>query len=386
MGFRQVLALVIGLSLAGCSALSGAKPTPLPTVVLAGASAVTPAGANPAATGQPAADNAAAASGAVTASAEIAPAQQVDLGFASIGVVGEVKVSEGDAVKAGEVLASLDNAAQLQAAVDAGQKALDSAQKSSADLAANQPVVRANAELTLAQAQKAFTDAQKAAQSKQFQRATQQTIDIARANLIVANKALDDAETIYNQNKNRNSTDVVYAAALSQLAAAQQRQQQAQSNFNYVSSLPDPTDIQIANANLDVAQANLDAANAAWAQVRDGAESQALLAAQAQVITAQAALAAAQVALDHAVIKAPFDGTVVSLSADPGQAVVLGQPVLTVANLQRLQVETTDLSERDVTRVSLGQPATISVTALGKDFPGKVTGIAGRATKVGGDV
>jgi DNA-directed RNA polymerase subunit H (RpoH/RPB5) len=49
-------------------------------------------------------------------------------------------------------------------------------------------------------------------------------------------------------------------------------------------------------------------------------------------------------------------------------------------------VETTDLSERDVARVAVGQPATVYVEGLGQDIQGRVVRIARRATTLGGDV
>ena len=53
-----------------------------------------------------------------------------------------------------------------------------------------------------------------------------------------------------------------------------------------------------------------------------------------------------------------------------------GQVVATLADLSQLQVETTDLSERDVARVAEGQPAAVFVEALGVTLPGHVTRIA----------
>jgi HlyD family secretion protein len=358
--------------LAGCAQ---ATPAPIPTL------AVTPSsGATQAVTAA-----AAAPSGSVTASAEIVPLQSIDLGFVGYGQIGEVKVAEGDVVKAGDLLASQDNLAQLQAALAASQAALDSAQKSYDNLVANAPQAKADAELAVLKAQKAVDDAQKAVKSKQFQRASQQTIDIARANLIVAKKALDDAQTIYDQNKARSSEDVNYAAALAQLASAQQKELQAQYNFDYVSALPDPLDVQTAQANLDVAQGNLQAANLAWSQVKDGLAGPEFVAAQSQLSAAQAALAAAQTAVGHAQITAPFSGTVVAVNVSTGQIVNPGQVALTLADLSALQAQTTDLSERDIQRVSLGQTATVSVTGVEKQLTGKVTQIARRATKLGGD-
>ncbi|HWT78130.1 MAG TPA: hypothetical protein VN648_04930, partial [Candidatus Methylomirabilis sp.] len=297
---HRMVFFVAALLLVGCQGITGARPTPLPTVVLggngqpaAGASSPTPAAPVQS------------SSGSVSASTEVVPAQSADLGFIAPGKIQEMKVAEGDRVKVGDVLASQDNLAQLQAAVNASQLVLGTAQTDYDNLLANAPVARAAAELALAQAQKARDDANKAMQSKQFQRASQQTIDIARANLIVAQKALDDAEAIYNNNKNRSSTDVNYAAALSQLAAAQQRQQQSQANLNYVTSLPDAVDVQITQANLDVADANLQAAKDSWDRVKDGADPNLVAADQARIAAAQSDLATAQLALDRAAIKAP---------------------------------------------------------------------------------
>jgi hypothetical protein len=59
---------------------------------------------------------------------------------------------------------------------------------------------------------------------------------------------------------------------------------------------------------------------------------------------------------------------------------------LTMADLHHLQVETTDLSERDVNQVAVGQQATVYVEPLGVEVEGQVVEIAPQATTVGGDV
>ena len=60
--------------------------------------------------------------------------------------------------------------------------------------------------------------------------------------------------------------------------------------------------------------------------------------------------------------------------------------IITLASLNNLRVETTDLSERDLPGVQIGQTARIFVEALNQELTGKVIAIAPRANTVGGDV
>jgi multidrug resistance efflux pump len=73
------------------------------------------------------------------------------------------------------------------------------------------------------------------------------------------------------------------------------------------------------------------------------------------------------------------------LKVNPGETATAGQVLVTVADLSHLWLATTDLSERDVARVAVGQPARMSVEALGKDFTGHVARIAAQASVNGGD-
>jgi multidrug efflux pump subunit AcrA (membrane-fusion protein) len=70
----------------------------------------------------------------------------------------------------------------------------------------------------------------------------------------------------------------------------------------------------------------------------------------------------------------------------PGEYVEQHQVVITLATLHALQLETTDLSERDVTKVKVGAPVDIFIEALNETFPGKVIGISPKADMIGGDV
>ena len=108
--------------------------------------------------------------------------------------------------------------------------------------------------------------------------------------------------------------------------------------------------------------------------------------AEASVQRAQASVEIAQANLAQASLTAPSDGTIASLDVVPGEFVQSDQVVITLATLSTLQVETTDLSERDIINVHIGDPVNIFVEALNKDLSGKVIGVSPIADTVSGDV
>jgi membrane fusion protein (multidrug efflux system) len=108
--------------------------------------------------------------------------------------------------------------------------------------------------------------------------------------------------------------------------------------------------------------------------------------ADASIQRAQASVEIAQANLAQGSLTAPSDGTIASLDITPGEFVQSDQVVITLATLNTLQVETTDLSERDIINVHIGDPVNIFVEALNKDISGKVIAISPIADTVGGVV
>lgn len=105
-----------------------------------------------------------------------------------------------------------------------------------------------------------------------------------------------------------------------------------------------------------------------------------------RVTQAQASLEAAQATLAQTILLAPFDGTIADLKIVPGEFVQSGQVVLALATLDHLQIETTDLSERHIMQVHVGDAADIFVEALNENISGEVIAISPIADTVGGDV
>ena len=135
-----------------------------------------------------------------------------------------------------------------------------------------------------------------------------------------------------------------------------------------------------------MAAAVLADAQARYAIVQTGPDPDQLALAQARVTTAEAHWAAAKSALADLELRAPFSGTVTELRIHVSEWVSPGQPVLLLSDLEHLRVGTTDLSERDVPKIKIGQPVTVSIKALNQEAPGHVSDIAPLADTLGGDV
>ncbi|MCJ7723043.1 MAG: efflux RND transporter periplasmic adaptor subunit [Anaerolineales bacterium] len=143
----------------------------------------------------------------------------------------------------------------------------------------------------------------------------------------------------------------------------------------------------VLDATVLEAQAVLNAAQIQYNYLkRVGTAKEHLQAAQADVDRAQAVLDSTRAIQSQATLYTPIDGTVVSMDITPGETVIPGQVVMVIGDLKQMQVETTDLSEQDVPRVKLGQPATVYIVALDKEINGKVIEVARQATTIGGDV
>ena len=367
------LGVSFSLLLAGCSALGQNTPTPLPTVVLGG-NAPTP---------QPTGQTL--AGGEVTASGVVAIERTANLGFMLSGEIKAVNVVINDQVKAGQVLASLAGDEQLQASVSAANLAVLTAQQSLANLKDGAELATAQANLDVVQAQKALSDA-KTHRLAVGSRGTESQIAAANAAYILAQDHVNDLQKIYNSVANRPENDATRALALSNLEAAKVARDRALVNLNWYKGTPDPKDIAEADAKVAIAQAQLDAAQAQLDKVKNGPDPDQLALIQAQIKTAEDQVAAAQASLDNLQLKAPFDATVNAVNISPGEFVAPGQVLFVLIDKSKLHVKTTDLSERDVNQVSVGQPVSIQVKALNQTLSGKVSSIANLADNLGGDV
>lgn len=330
--------LILALVLTGCQ--TAAQPTP---------SDLTPAADLPA---------------VVSATGVVVPAQWATLSLAGSGRIAELLVNEGDQVSKDQVLLRLEGSDQLRAALAGTEVEWVAANQNLKTLNDNWEQSRAAAQLRLAQAKDVFDTAEKRRGWKEYRVGNREQIDIARADLLVAQDRVNKAEDAYGFVEDRAEEDLERAALLSALAAARQARDRAARNLNYLLSLPDDIEVAKADAELEVARAEVEAAQRELDKLKDGPDPDLLSLAEARIKNAEAQRQATQSALDDLELKAPFAGSISRLSVRAQEWMAPGQPVLILADLNNLQVETTDLSEIDVARIREGNLADVTFDAL----------------------
>ncbi|MBL7164114.1 MAG: efflux RND transporter periplasmic adaptor subunit [Anaerolineales bacterium] len=370
----------------------------------------------------------------VSATAKIVPEQFASLSVNTAGVVADVPVSEGDFVTQGQLLIQIKGGEQAQAAVTAAQFELTNAQVALDDLYENTNLLAADAlktaedtedaledlldtELQEALALQAIADAEKAIENTErtynytINTADQADIDAQKAQVILAEDALEDAIDDFKDYEDRNEDNLERANFLARKSAAQQVYDDAVRRLNALQGTGSEADIAVATANLATAKAHLSEAERNWERVQEGPApgDVALLKAQienayrdyeiykdgpdpdnvavleARITNAEAQLTAAEAALADLQLLAPFDGIVSELNINPDEWVSPGIPVLIMADLSHLQVETTDLGEIDVAQIHVGDVAVVTLDALPHlELEGTVISIAPKASEGSG--
>lgn len=146
-------------------------------------------------------------------------------------------------------------------------------------------------------------------------------------------------------------------------------------------------DTALLEARVAEAQANVAAQETRVRYLRRvGPGDEQLNAAIADVDRANAVLAQMQATLAQATLTSPIDGTAAVVDMAAGETAIPGRIMVVVADLTEFQFETTDLSERDVASVQIGQAVTVFIEALKGEFSGRVTDVARTSGIVGGDV
>jgi HlyD family secretion protein len=314
---------------------------------------------------------------AATASGVVVPVKDAHMGFTVAGRIKAVNVVDGAQVKAGDVLAELDNAV-AQAQVDQADRDL----KELTSLAAI-----AAAERTVADAQQTLKDAQKKTDSMFFPRASDTLIQNTQAAITLAQQQLARAQDAYKPVSDLPDGDTRKAAALAAMTNAQLNLDRLVANYNWYSGAPSDIDAAKAQADLDAAKAALQESQWYLSTLKgEQIPADATGSKLAGLQQARDDLAAARERFNATRLVAPISGTVVTVNGIAGEIASPGVVFIIISDVSKLQVETTDLSERDVPSVKIGQSVTITIKALGQNVTGHVILISPVSTTLGGDV
>jgi len=292
---------------------------------------------------------------------------EIQLGFGTAGPVAELRVQVGDKVHKGDVLAVEGEQEKLTAAVAVGQLDVLNAQQALDTLKANADLVTAQAQLDLANAQQNLKDAQyDLSVAQKGNRASSSTLDAAKAELALAESALERARTNLEQNPNSDLANLNYANT-------EKRYNSALWSWNWYNG--QPTDIQQAQleAQVALAEAKVSEAQRAYERVSSGPDPDEIAKAELQLSKTQASLAEAQSNLDQAVLVAPMDGTILAVDGAVGE--IASGSFITLADLSHPYIEFY-LDETDLDKIALGHEVEITFDAIPDVvFTGRVTQI-----------
>lgn len=269
-------------------------------------------------------------------------------------------------------------------------------------VAAGTPLVQIDPkdyQVALDRAQAYYADALAAAQAAEVnvpitdvnttsqESAAQADVDNARAGIMAARQQYDAANAQLMQAEANNvkaQNDLVrYKQLVDKQEISQQQYDQAVASAKASAASVDAAranaaaaqqQVTQAQAKLAQAEANLRASQTVPQQMavtRSKAQS-----AQAQAERYKAELEQARLNLQYTTIVAPVSGVVTQRSVEVGQNVAVGQELMKVVNLDDIWV-TANFKETQLRYMKVGQAATVSVDATGKDYKGHVQSIAG---------
>ena len=302
---------------------------------------------------------------AIVAEGRLEPIRYADIAFNANGTVSDVLIAEGEQVTAGQVIAHLENSEAKQAEVANAEEAFLQAQQAF-DSAESQALGK------LAEANEAFRKAQY--EFDNFDIPSDLISKGPRDALLFTQEKLDEARVAFEpyrywQTNSNAGKDF------------EKRLDDAWADYNKAIKWT------TLEAKLESAKAELDQAQKEYDNLSSGSEAGEKAVAEAQYEAARANLAAARAALADVELSAPFDGTAAGLKVKSGESVSPGQVAVSVADFSSWIVKTTDLTELDVVTISEGQAVTITLDALpDQELQGVVQSIGQNFTEKQGDV
>lgn len=359
--------------------------------------------------------------GVLTASGTI-EGTQINLSPEMAGKVKEVLIEEGQAVRTGDPVLSLDDSlltaqrAVASAAVDSANAALVSAQTKydqtlQAALAAQEAQRnkdwRVSAPTEFDQPTWYFNQAEQLAAAQAEVDNARAALDAAQANLDTVIKNINNADYLDAEKRLANARiafqiadeikiqteNVVESGGLVDAAydyynAAEDELDAAQDAFNALADSQADDDVQYARGQVLVYQQRYDAAYKTLLSLQTGAESPAVVAAlnaleQAKTAVAQAEsnLALIDTQMTKLTVYAPMDGVILTRNVEPGEFVQPGATAFTMADLNNITI-TVYVPEDRLREIKLGQGAIVAIdsaTEVRPEFDAVVVHIADKA-------
>ena len=306
----------------------------------------------------------------ISATGVVVPAEWSILSMSTSGIVEEVFVKEGDHVEAGQILIRLKGKEELQAAITAAEYEVVVAQKALDDLDENARIKRNEILENIARTTDQVRDAQYQLDNYsvpyyQANLAPMEALDLMKVKL-------DQVRETFEPYKYKSESDSTREDLKEDLDDAQSDYDSAVRRVEYTNAL-------------EVAKDNMDKARKDYEIWKNGPDPKELAVAEARLKNAKAALSAANAALKDLELHADFSGTVTELNTRVGEWVDPGIPILQLADLDNLRIETTDLNEIDAARVGPGRTVTVTFDALpGVVIDGIVKSIAPKSSQGSG--
>ena len=306
-------------------------------------------------------------------------AVQSNLAFQVGGRVQSVTADEGRAAVAGEVLAVLDHR-ELGALRDQAAANLVRAEQGLRQL---ETVLAVNRHVLPAEVERAGAAVDALRAQVQAAESGLRSQDVERARLAAESTrvALDNArrdkqryDELFSRGvvaeRVRDTYSLQFETALREHQRALEAYAQAREGFRR-------EDIDAARARLAEGEAALRLARSNLQKI-EASESD-VEAARAQVAAAAAALRVAEVQLDHAVLKAPYAGIILSRGVEPGEVVAPNQEVLSIADLSTVDLKVF-VEETEIGRVRPGQAVEVRIdTFPDKRYAGRVAYVSPQA-------
>lgn len=302
-------------------------------------------------------------------SGTLVASREVDLSFSTGGTVADLKVQVGDMVTAGDELARLGNALDLEANLASARLELLEAQQALEKLHQSADVSLAQAYQALVAAQEAYSDAQTTIQRMAYGRCSREVRTRYAETLERAQQKLsglpqnDYGSDLWIDAKNDYDT--------------------ALANFNYCAAYSEDEKTQ-AQAKLTLAAAALRQAEDTYTTLKDasGIDPDALALAAATFASAENQLVSAQANLDGIILTAPVDGKVTYVAAGQGE-IVGTETFITIADVSRPTIQLS-VDETDLDKLVIGAAVRVTFDALkGQTFNGTVTRVDPQMTASG---